>query len=236
MFRGTTDLEARVLQVQTAHSPEQRDDLLRELEPHVRRIASRVCRRVITQQDDEYMVAYRALDEALEKFKPDFNASFLSFAYKVIQRRLVDYFRQEGKHHRVLPMGGTGTRADENQNQELVSVSFERHNNEELDRMRRMEIEIFIKALAKFDISLNDLAKKKPKHRDTRENLFQIARQLVADQSLLHKFYTQKRPDKELAKALGMHRRTLSRHRDYLIALTIVRVEDLGLLRSYIGL
>lgn len=239
MFRGTTDLEARVLQVQTAHSPEQRDDLLRELEPHVRRIASRVCRRVITQQDDEYMIAYRALDEALEKYKPDFNASFLSFAYKVIQRRLVDFFRQEVKHQRVLPISATGVRDDENNNnndQNLVAVSIERHKDEELDHMRRLEIEIFIDALGKFGITLNDLAKKKPKHRDTRENLFRIAKQLVADEKLLHTFYTQKRPDKETAKALGMHRRTLSRHRNYLIALTIVVVEDLGLLRSYIGL
>jgi len=235
MFRGT-DLESRVLQVQGTHSPEQRDDLLRELEPHVRRIASRVCRRVITQQDDEYIIAYRAIDEAIEDYRPDFKATFLSFAYKVIQRRLVDYFRQEAKHLKSIPITVPGAREEEIHHQEVVALSFERHKKEELNHMRRLEIEIFTRALSKFGITLEELVKKKPKHRDTRENLFQMAKLLVQDEHLLQKLYSQRKPDKEIAQALGMHRRTLSRHRSYLIALTIVHVEDLTLLRSYIGL
>lgn len=235
MIRGT-DLESRVLQVQGTHSPEQRDDLLRELEPHVRRIASRICRRVITQQDDEYMIAYRALDEAIGNYSPDFKASFLSFAYKVIQRRLVDYFRQEAKHQKAIPITVQNEHDEEIQHQEVVALSFEKHKKDELNQMRRLEIEIFTRALSKFDITLEELVKKKPKHRDTRENLFHMAKILVQNEELLQKLYSQRKPDKEIAQVLGVHRRTLSRHRSYLIALTVIHVEDLTLLRSYIGL
>jgi RNA polymerase sigma factor len=235
MFRGT-DLETRVLQVQETHSPEQRDDLLRELEPHVRRIASRICRRVVTPHDDEYMIAYRAIDEAIAGYNPEHRATFLSFAYKVIQRRLVDYFRQEARHQRSVPLTAPGAREEETNHQELVAISFEKHKKEETDRMRRLEIEIFVRSLEKHGITMDELARKSPKHRDTRENLLQVAKMLVSEKKLLQKFLSQKKTDKELAKALGMHRRTLNRHRNYLIALTIVVVEDLTLLRSYIGL
>ncbi|MBH8598590.1 MULTISPECIES: sigma-70 family RNA polymerase sigma factor [unclassified Thermoactinomyces] len=235
MFRGT-DLEMRVLQVQETHSPEQRDELLRELEPHVRRIASRICRRVVTPHDDEYMIAYRAIDEAIGRYNPEHRATFLSFAYKVIQRRLVDYFRQEGRHQRSVPLSAPGAREEETHNQELVALSFERHKKEETDRLRRLEIEIFIRSLEKYGITLEELTKKSPKHRDTRESLLQVAKMLVSDKNLMQKFLSQKKTEKDLAKTLGLHRRTLNRHRNYLIALTIVVVEDLTLIRSYIGL
>ncbi|MBA4494912.1 RNA polymerase sigma-I factor [Paenactinomyces guangxiensis] len=233
---GVTDLEMRVLQVQGTDSPEQRDELLRELEPHVRRIASRVCKRVITQQDDEYSIAYKALNEAIEDFSPHHKASFLSFAYRVVQRRLVDYFRQEQKHQRVVPIVGPGSRGEEASHREIIELSFEKHKKEEETRMRRSEIESFTLALEKHGITLNDLVKKSPKHRDTRENLFKIAKILVSDENLLNQFYRQKKPDKHIAKKLGMHRRTLSRHRTYLIALTVLAVEDLTLMRGYVGL
>lgn len=235
MFRGT-DLERRVLQVQGTDSPDQRNELLRELEPDVRRIASRICKRVITRQDDEYIVAYKGMDEAIKSYSPHHKASFLSFAYKVVQRRLVDYFRQEAKYQRVVPFSGPGAREEESHHPEIVALSFERHKKEEIAQMRRSEIEIFKQALERHGISLTELVKKSPKHRDTRENLFQIAKVLVSDEQLLHQFYRQSKPDKHMAKKLGLHRRTLSRHRTYLIALTVLVVEDLTLMRSYVGL
>jgi RNA polymerase sigma factor len=119
---------------------------------------------------------------------------------------------------------------------EIVEMSFESHRKQEETNMCRHEIRIFVERLAQFGISLEELVKKKPKHRDTRENLLNAARFLVSDRTLLSKFYAQKKPDKEVAQALGMHRRTLSRHRSYLIALTIVVVEDLTVIRGYIGL
>lgn len=235
MFR-VTDLERRVLQVQGTDSLQQRDELLRELEPHVRRIASRVCKRVITQQDDEYIIAYKAIDEAIKDYDPKHKASFLSFAYRVIQRRLVDYFRQEQKHQRVVPLHSSGNQVEEAYHPEVVARSFENHQKMELAQLRRLEIEVFTQALERHGITMQQLLKKAPKHRDTRENLFNIAKIIVSDEELLSQFHRQKKPDKELAKRLDMHRRTLSRHWIYLTALTILVVEDLSLLRDYIGL
>jgi RNA polymerase sigma factor len=237
LFRGSEmGWESRVLEVQGTGSPEKRNELLRELEPHVRRIASKACKKLVTPQDDEYIIAYRGMNEAIDRFSMTHGVTFLSFAEKVMRGRLVDYFRQEQKHHRLVSFNAPGGQNDEVTRPEIVELSFETHRKEEMKRLCRQEIEIFAAKLADFGLTLEELAKKKPKHRDTRENLLEVARILVADEALLHKFYYLKKPDKELAKSLGMHRRTLSRHRAYLIALTIVVVEDLTLIRSYIGL
>ncbi len=235
MFRGT-DLERRVLLAQETHSPDKRNDLLKELEPDVRRIASNVCRREITKQDDEYMIAYKALDEAISGYCSGFQATFMSFAYKVIHRRLIDYFRYEKKHRRIVPLNNQGANEEEMPNPEVVAKAFENHRNEELKYMRQIEIDMFKKSLAKHEITFGELVKKSPKHRDTRENLYKVAEKIVSDQELLKRFVHQKKLDKEIASALGMHRRTLSRHRKYLIALIIVMTEDLTLIRSYLGL
>lgn len=233
MFRGT-DLERRVLLAQETHSPDKRNDLLKELEPDVRRIASNVCRREITKQDDEYMIAYKALDEAISRYCSGFQATFMSFAYKVIHRRLIDYFRYEKKHRGNIPLNNPNE--EEMLNSEVAVKAIENHRNEELKYMRQMEINMFQTSLARHGITFEELVKKSPKHRDTRENLYKVAEMIVSDQELLQKFLQQKKLDKEIASALGMHRRTLSRHRKYLIALTIVMTEDLTLIRSHLGL
>ncbi|WP_164491797.1 sigma-70 family RNA polymerase sigma factor [Staphylospora marina] len=236
-FRRTVSgWEARVLAVQKSGSPEERDALLRDLEPEVRRIASKVCKRVISPQDDEYAVAYRGMNEAIDRFSKDHGVSFRSFAEKVLRGRLVDYFRQEQKHHRLVPWHSPHSENEDMTRPEIVEMSFETHRKQEETAMCRHEIQVFVERLAQYGISLEELVKKKPKHRDTRENLLNAARFLVSDRTLLSRFYTQKKPDKEVAEALGMHRRTLSRHRSYLIALTIVVIEDLTMIRGYIGL
>lgn len=235
MFRGT-DLERRVLLAQETHSPDKRNDLLKELEPDVRRIASNVCRREITKQDDEYMIAYKALDEAISGYCSGFQATFMSFAYKVIHRRLIDYFRHEHKHRKIVPLINAETNEQERLNAEVAAKAFEIHRNEELKYMRQMEIGLLRKSLARHGITFEELVKKSPKHRDTRENLYRVAEKIVSDQDLLQRFLKQKKLDKKIASTLGMHRRTLSRHRKYLTALVIVLTEDLTLIRSHLGL
>jgi RNA polymerase sigma factor len=236
MFRGTTDLETRVLQVQGTRSPDELNELLRELEPFARKIAFRVCGKIITIHDDEYSIAMLALNEAITHYRPA-KASFLSFAHTVIQRRLVDHFRQESRHQRGVSLYTTpSVREEEWIRPELVELSFENHQKHEVEQERRVDVKIFAEELARFGIRMEELVKKRPKHRDTRENLYQAARVIASDRRLLERFYSQKKADKDLAKALGMHRRTLNRHRNYLIALTIVIVQDLRTIKEYIGM
>ncbi|SHF30814.1 RNA polymerase sigma factor [Seinonella peptonophila] len=230
------ELEWRVKQVQMTGSPEERDILLRELESQAVRIASKISKRAITKQDDEYAIALEAIDEAITKYDPDQKSAFMSFAYLVIHGRLVDYFRQQKKHTNQVSLHSTDPNEEESGHPGVVSRSFEVYEEEELARMRRMEIALLSQLLAQHGIAFSDLVNKSPKHRDTRSNLFQVAIKLVSKSSLLQGFYNRERLDKKVMDELGIQRRTLSRHRTYLIALTLILVEDLPLIRDYLDL
>lgn len=230
------NLEWRVKQVQMTGSLDQREDLLRELEPQILRIASKISKRLITKHDDEYAITFEAFNEAISKFDPQHQSAFMSFAYMVIHGRLVDYFRQQQKHTNQVSLTPSDTDEEESNHPGIISRSFETYEAEELARMRRLEIALFSQMLAKHNINFSELVKKSPKHRDTRDNLFQVAKNLIAHEPLLQLFYEKKRLDKQIMEKAGIHRRTLSRHRTYLIALTIVLMEDLPLIRDYLDL
>lgn len=234
--RKNPDVEWRVEQVQMTGSPEERNDLLQDLEPQVLKIASKISKRLITKHDDEYAVALEGLNEAITKYNPNQKSAFMSFAYLVIHGRLVDYFRQQKKHANQVSLSNSYSPEDESHHPGVIARSFENFREEELAQMRQLEISIFTQALEKHGITMNELIKKSPKHRDTRENLFQVAKTLISDKSLLRDFYARKRLKKEVVDQLGLHRRTLSRHRVYLTALTILYVEDLPLMREYLKL
>ncbi|GGE08242.1 RNA polymerase sigma factor SigI [Marinithermofilum abyssi] len=229
-------LEERVLKAKASQSTEQREELLREHRQHIVRIASRICNRTVTMQDDEYSIALSGFDEAIQRYEEGQSSSFLSFAYMVIQRRLIDFFRREKKHLlSQVPLVSPGSKDNEPNYPEMVEQSFDHYREKELGEMRREEVVQFTKALSRFGIGMSDLVDASPKHRDTRKEMLEVARRLVADNELLKQFYEQKRIKKELAERVGCHRRTLKRHRTYLIALTLVLVEELPLMREYLG-
>ena len=230
------DIEWRVKQVQMTGSPEERNDLLRDLEPQVLKIASKISKRLITKQDDEFAVAYEGLNEAITKYDPQHQSAFMSFAYLVIHGRLVDYFRRQKKHANQVSLSSSNANEEESHHPGVIARSCENFQEEELTKMRQLEISIFTQILGKHGITLNELVKKSPKHRDTRENLFQVAKILISNKSLLQDFYGRKRLKKQTINELGLHRRTLSRHRIYLTALTILFIEDLPLMREYLDL
>ena len=53
---------------------------------------------------------------------------------------------------------------------------------------------------------MNELIKKSPKHRDTRKNLFQIAKKLASNKKIITGFSSSKETKKETIDELGLHR------------------------------
>lgn len=230
------ELEERVLKAQADESSGQREALLGEYRSYVIKIASRICKRNITIQDDEYSIALAGFNEAITQYRRSEPSSFLTFAYMVVQRRLADHYRREQKHQNQVPLIPPDSRENEPTHREVVAESFERYRERELAEVRRLEIQQFSQSLARVGISMNDLVKSSPKHRDTREDMLAIARKIAANEKWMEEFLHQKTTKKSFAEKVGCHRRTLKRHRVYLTALVLVLIEDLPLLRDYLGL
>ena len=200
------------------------EELVREQRPYIQKVTGQICKRKVSwDQDDELSIALIAFHEAVEKYIPDKGAQFLTFAYKVIQQRLIDYFRKE-KRHQHLPL-----RSDKDEDDEMETSKIEQSKamDDHLLKQEQQELaatmEEFEKRLLEFDISMEDLVDASPKHRDTRENLLQIAKMVGKDDELLSYLMKKKKlPVKTVMKQRKVSRKVLEGGRKYLIALIII--------------
>lgn len=213
-----------------------REELILAYRPLINKVAASKCGRFLDwANDDELSIALLAFNQAIDKYQVNTNSNFASFATMVISHRLIDYFRQEGKHRHLLLSQIT----EDNNNYlpgelEAAEESFQKKN---LQENRQEELILFSKLLAEYKISLEDLCRSSPKHMDTKLNLARIAQLLISDASLLHKMTTTKMlPIKELMLLTGASRKVLDSGRRYIIALVIIFSHQLHHIKTFIQL
>lgn len=201
-------------------------ELVRQQRPFIYKTTKRICKRnVYWDKDDELSIALIAFHEAVEKYEPGKGANLLTFAHKIIQQRLIDYFRKEERHHH-LPI-------DAGKDEEEVEVSKIERDKAVDDHLRRQEqlemaatLAEFEERLIEFGITMEDLVGASPKHRDTRENLLDIAMIISHEDDILSSLKAKKQlPVKEVMKRVKVSRKVLEKGRKYLIAMIIIITE-----------
>ncbi|TFE28127.1 RNA polymerase sigma-I factor [Cohnella luojiensis] len=241
---GTTregDLpEILVEQIQNG-SHELRNHLIRQYHPYILKTTSRFFRRYIDpKQDDAYSVALSAFDEAITGFSREGGKLFLGFAETVIQRRLIDYVRQESKHAAVVPFSSFDTEIEEDQstmNRVEVAQAMEAFRQERSVDERKTEIAALTEELALYDITFGDLVHLSPKHQDSRQMLLRLGRRLASDENMFRRLRDKKQlPIKEICEAESVSRKTAERHRKYLIAVSLIAYGTYPFLQEYIGM
>lgn len=218
---------------------EARENVLRSYRPFILRVASTTAKRYIhPQDDDEFSVALLAMNEAIDRFEPGRNASFLHFAETVIRRRLIDYFRAQQNARRAQPWSDFDVQDDEDNvvNYAEVESAVSAHALE-MERLNRVhEIAEYSEALAEYGLSFQELTDVAPKHADARASAMEVARTIVGDASLLR--YVRERkslPLKELTDRASVSRKTLERQRKYILAVVVLLSGDYEYLQTYIS-
>ncbi|MHB1419073.1 MAG: RNA polymerase sigma-I factor [Bacillota bacterium] len=215
-----------------------RDTLICKYTPFIIKTASSVCGRYLRMgEDDEVSVSLIAFDEAIDKYDKTRGVAFLTFAQRVIQRRLIDHFRREGKANRAIPVS------------ELVDPDNESHGLAVVDakqatglfreqqtvEARRDEIERFQVKLRDYGLSFQILTEVSPKHRDARQAAMEVARLIATDELLTAHLRKRKElPMKELETRARVSRKTLERQRRYILAIALVLIDDYPYLSEYI--
>ena len=212
-----------------------REELIVKHRDYISRVSSRVCRRFLSwENDDELSIALLAFNEAIDSYDFKQGASFASFAYTVIQRRLTDYFRRNPAKYELL-LSVNPDRA-ENHALQLLEQRSQRIYQEDVQQERMAEtIELYQHHLALSGIAREALVQCSPKHRDTRERFIQVAVTVAHNQDLLKVLNrTRKLPVKELLKITGLSTRVLEKGRRYIIATVLVFTEpELSALKSF---
>ena len=212
------------------------DDLIQDYKPFIAKTVSSVCKRYISEKDDEFSIGLIAFNEAIKKYTPERGSSLLSFADILIKRKVIDYIRQQSRNQAIpLSFGIDG--GDDGTGFSLLEdeLSIEDHQIKNDDEKRREEIIQFQLMLQQYGLSFQDLVENSPKHADARKNAMEVASILSRDSVLRQQLLEKKRlPIKQLEEKTHLSRKTIERNRKYIIAVSLILMGDYLYLKDYI--
>ncbi|SNX53880.1 RNA polymerase sigma factor [Thermoanaerobacterium sp. RBIITD] len=197
----------------------ERENLIREYTPFIIKQLSNFLNKYIDDKNsDELSIGLMAFNEAIE-FYDYGKGSFLNFSTMLIKRRVIDYLRK-------------------NYSENTIPIEMYCENKDDYESENRMlEMISFKSLLSLYNITIKDLVKESPKHKDTREIALKIAQTICNSEKLLKYLKIKKViPIKEIVKILNINKKTIERHRKYIIALVIIISEDLPILKQYLNI
>jgi RNA polymerase sigma factor len=212
------------------------NNVLEDYKPFVKKTVSSVCKRYITDNDDEFSIGLIAFNDAIWKYNQTRGSSLISFAEIVIKRKVIDYIRKNAKDNTVGME--QASLSDENSATSSVienSISVSEYEKQQEASNRGEEILAFQKQLEQYKLTFQELVENSPKHEDARLNAISIAQIIVQNRELKSYLLEKKRlPMKKLEKLANVSRKTIERNRKYIIAITIILMGDYYYLRDYL--
>ena len=205
-------------------------------------VASRTMKRYVTDSDDEWSVALIAFDEAVRSYEES-KGDFKIFAAMVIKRRLIDHIRSESRHNAEISVEPYAMDGDTGDGEEVTGLQLEVRSrtaemadNAGTSGSIKDEIVHLSGQLKEYGISFFELEEASPRAEKTKNACAIAVRTLIGDEGMKASMIRKKTlPMKELSKSSGVDRKTLERHRKYLIAVALILTEDLPHMAEYVG-
>lgn len=209
------------------------DNLIRDYIPFIRSEASKCISRLCTEQDDEYSIAMIAFHEAILGYERG-RGAFLSYASMLIRSRIIDFQRKETRHQGHISLyaeSGEGDRTI------MDEVADERDHFEESANLEatKQEIEELSDVMADFGVSFSDVEDNSPKQERTLEACASAIRYAAKNKHLLDELlHTKKLPMAQLVTGSGAERKTLERHRKYILAMLLIQTNGYEIIRGHL--
>lgn len=209
------------------------DALIRRYIPFIRAEASKFMGRICTESDDEYSIAMIAFHEAIVGYSRE-RGAFLKYAALLIRSRLTDEYRKEKRHQGVLSLDEPGEEDERtllDQVADSRDVYAESHNLE----ATQQEIAELAAVLQQFGVSFADIADHGPRQERTKGMCLAAIRYAMENRQLLEDLLrTKKLPLAELVEGSGSDRKTLERHRKYLLAMLVIQTNGYEIIRGHL--
>lgn len=209
------------------------DELVRRFLPFIRSETAKVIRRGVSDSDDELSVAMMAFHEAVLAYER-LRGAFLPFAARAIRSRIIDFHRREQRHRGQLSLHEKNE--DDRELADTLAVGTD-PISERTDRTAaRQEIAHFALGLSEFGLSLTDIADNCPKQARTLSACHRALDYARGNPELLEQTVrTKKLPITSLAAGAGVERKTLERHRKYMMALLLAYTNGFEIIRGHLG-
>lgn len=212
------------------------DVLLRQYLPFIRSETAKFIRRPVEGAEDELSVAMFAFHEAVLRYQK-LRGSFLRFASACIKSRLTDYLRKEQRHMGQVSLDAeTGGEEDDDRTL-LDRLESGGDEAEQVDSRTaaRQEIGEFAQKLSGFGLSLSDIAGSCPQQERTLAACHRALSYAKEHPELLRAVeQTGRLPIGALAEGSGVPRKTLERHRDYMVALLLAYTNGYEIIRGHL--
>lgn len=215
---------------------EKADDLIFQYLPFIKSETAKFLNRAPEEgRDDELSIAMLAFHEAIRGYDKE-KGAFLSYAAMLIRSRLIDYWRSNKKHEDVISID-TPVHDDNDDTLKDTLTDGSDHSEEYVAReATKAEIEELSQQMAEFGVSLTDVAENSPKQERTLKACQDAVEVVKQDSSLMDDFLrTKKLPLKAMTEGSGSSRKTLERHRNYLVAMLIIYSNGYEIIRGHIS-
>ena len=225
MFNKNEKIRERLEKIEEAVNDDTAmHELTERYRPLILRTACSVCGRFITVHDDEYAIALEAFCDAMRRYNGQ--ASPETYAKVVIRNRLID-------HMRASKPSAISLDAE-------MEAGFE--PSDELDSERqalaeatRTEISELSAILQEYGISFTELPSVSPKHEKTRHECGRVVRFLCDSPKLCAEMRRKKAlPIKEICQNCIIPRKTVERHRKYIVTATEVCIGCFPIISEYL--
>lgn len=205
-------------------------------------LTSKACGgRHITDSDDEYSIALIAFNEAIDAYD-ETRGNFTSFASLVIKRRLTDEFRKNKGEVPTNP--GAFEAYDDDSDSEAYNgnitakmneLAHEKQSEQERLESLKQEIASATEALSIYGLTFYELADYSPKSTATKAACKDAIICMLKPGDLYDKMKSSKLlPIKEIETRTGIKRKTLERHRKYIMAVSELLQGDYPHLGDYL--
>lgn len=223
------DIIKRVLTAQ--YNEDEANNLIRDYFPFIKSETAKAVGRIpIEGKDDELSIALMGFHEAIESYNQD-KGAFLNFASLVIKRRIIDFLRHETKFKRDISLEQTVIDDEEGNLKNTTHKEDYIADREAL----KWEIKQLLKELERLGITISEVAGDCPKQEKVISSCKQVINYLIGEpEKMKALFETGKLPIKNIVECTSVKRKTLEKHRKYLIALTIIYFKEYDCLINHL--
>ena len=232
MVRTENDVVRAVYAAKT--DPAAADAFVEQYMPFVRSETVKFTRAAIEAgHEDELSVALLAFYEAILHYEQG-RGAFFPFAARAIRNRLIDHYRAERRHRGHASLQETGGE-DGREFGDTLPDTRDGIADSDLRLASRQEIAAFGAQLAEFGITFSDVADNCPKQARTLAACRRVLDHARSAPELLDRLVqTRRLPVGELVLGSGVDKKTIERHRKYLVAILLAFTNGYEIIRGHL--
>lgn len=212
------------------------DELIRQYLPFIKSETAKFTGRIPQEgHDDELSIAMFAFYEAMLSYQRS-KGAFLKLAAVAIRNRLIDHARKEQRHTGVVSLDApVSDGADNRTLLDRTGAACDEMEARHECAAAQDEIREFARQLSAFGLSLSDVADSCPKQERTLKACMQTLKYARENPVLLEQLVCSKKlPLAQLADGAGIDRKTLERHRRYIIAILLAYTNGFEIIRGHL--